>query len=148
MNIKTSYYRNYFKDNADIPNESTSNLYRGEVQLHSNITNYLVLTGGIEGTLSNVESSLFGNPDAFSIGGYMVGDVTFNFPLIASLGVRYDYSKLDSLDGSGAVSPKLGLNYKLSKELILRTSLGTGFQSANCRRSIHFNCNRRHHCQA
>ena len=80
MNIKTSYYRNYFKDNADIPNESTSNLYRGEVQLHSNITNYLVLTGGVEGTLSEVQSSLFGNPDAYSIGVYAVGDITFNFP--------------------------------------------------------------------
>jgi outer membrane receptor for ferrienterochelin and colicins len=129
MNIKTSYYRNYFKDNADIPNESTSNLYRGEVQLHSNITNYLVITGGVEGTLSNVESSLFGNPDAFSIGAYAVGDITFNFPLIASLGLRYDYSKLDSLDGSGAVSPKLGLNYKISKELILRSSIGSGFRA-------------------
>jgi iron complex outermembrane receptor protein len=129
MNIKTSYYRNYFKDNADIPNESASNLYRGEVQLHSNLTNFLVLTGGIEGTLSGVKSSLFGNPDAFSISAYAVGDITFNFPLIASLGVRYDYSKLDSLDGSGAVSPKLGLNYKLSKDLILRSSLGTGFRA-------------------
>lgn len=129
MNIKTSYYRNYFKDNADIPNESTSNLYRGEVQLHSNITNYLVLTGGVEGTLSNVESSLFGNPDAFSAGAYLVGDITFNFPLIASIGVRYDYTKLDSLNGSGAVSPKLGLNYKLSNELILRSSIGAGFRA-------------------
>lgn len=129
LNIKTSYYRNYFKDNADIPNESTSNLYRGEVQLHSNLTNFLVLTGGIEGTLSNVESSLFGNPDAFSLGAYLVGDINFSFPLIASIGVRYDYSKLDSLDGLGAVSPKLGLNYKISKELVLRTSLGTGFRS-------------------
>ncbi|HSW53606.1 MAG TPA: TonB-dependent receptor [Ignavibacteriaceae bacterium] len=129
MNIKTSYYRNYFKDNADIPNESTSNLYRGEVQLHSTITNYLVLTGGVEGTLSGVESSLFGNPDAFSLGAYLVGDINFSFPLIASIGVRYDYSKLDSLEGSGAVSPKLGLNYKLSKDFILRSSLGTGFRA-------------------
>jgi outer membrane receptor for ferrienterochelin and colicins len=129
MNIKTSYYRNYFKDNADIPNESTSNLYRGEVQLHSNLTNYLVLTGGVEGTFSEVQSSLFGNPDAFSLGTYLVGDINFSFPLIASIGVRFDYSKLDSLDGSGAVSPKLGLNYKLSKELILRASLGTGFRA-------------------
>jgi outer membrane receptor for ferrienterochelin and colicins len=129
MNIKTSYFRNYFKDNADIPNESTSNLYRGEVQLHSNITNYLVVTGGVEGTLSGVQSSLFGNPDAYSVGAYAVGDITFNFPLIASLGVRYDYSKLDSLDGSGAVSPKLGLNYKLFKDFVLRSSLGTGFRA-------------------
>lgn len=129
MNIKTSYYRNYFKDNADVPNESTSNLYRGEVQLTSNLTNFLVLTGGVEGTISVVQSSLFGNPDAFSLGSYLVGDINFNFPLIASIGVRYDYSKLDSLDGSGAFSPKLGLNYKLTRELILRSSVGTGFRA-------------------
>jgi len=129
MNIKTSYYRNYFKDNAEIPNESTSNLFRGEVQLNSNITDFLVLTGGVEGTFSEVKSSLFGNPDAFSLGVYAVGDITIDSPLIASLGVRYDYSKLDSLKGSGAISPKLGLNYKLTKELILRSSLGTGFRA-------------------
>ena len=129
MNIKTSYYRNYFKDNAAIPNESTSHLYRGEVQLNSSITNFLVLTGGVEGTFSEVKSSLFGNPDAYSIGVYAVTDINFSFPLIASVGVRYDYSKLDSLDGSGAVSPKLGLNYKISKDLILRSSIGTGFRA-------------------
>jgi outer membrane receptor for ferrienterochelin and colicins len=129
LNVKTSYYRNYFKDNETIPNESTSNLYRGEVQLNSNVTDFLVLTGGVEGTFSEVKSSLFGNPDAFGIGIYAVGDINFSFPLIASIGVRYDYSKLDSLDGSGAVSPKIGLNYKITEKLILRSSLGTGFRA-------------------
>jgi iron complex outermembrane receptor protein len=129
LNIKTSYYRNFFEDNAAIPNQSTSHLYRGEVQLNNKITDFLMLTSGVEGTLSEVNSSLFGNPDAFSVGAYVVGDITFNFPLIASAGLRYDYSKLDSLDGSGAVSPKIGLNYKLTREIILRSSLGTGFRA-------------------
>lgn len=129
LNIKTSYYRNYFRDNETIPNESTSHLYRGEVQINKNILDDIVLTSGVEGTFSQVNSSLFGNPDAFTIGAYTVGDITFSFPLIASLGVRYDYSKLDSLEGAGAISPKIGLNYKLTKEIILRTSLGTGFRA-------------------
>ncbi|MCW8804255.1 MAG: TonB-dependent receptor, partial [Ignavibacteriaceae bacterium] len=81
LNIKTSYYRNYFKDNQALPNESTSNLYRGEVQINSNITNFVVLTGGVEGTLSEVKSSLFGNPDAHSMGVYAVTDINFSFPL-------------------------------------------------------------------
>jgi iron complex outermembrane receptor protein len=129
MNVKTSYYRNYFKDNAAIPNESTSNLYRGEVQINTSLTNFIVLTTGLEGTFSKVNSSLFGRPDAFGVGSYAVADINFSFPLIASIGVRYDYSKLDSLDGAGAISPKLGLNYKLSKDFILRSSLGTGFRA-------------------
>ena len=129
LNVKTSYYRNYFKDNETIPNESTSNLYRGEVQINTNLTDFILLTSGIEGTFSKVNSSLFGNPDAFGVGSYAVADITFSFLLIASIGVRYDYSKLDSLNGSGAVSPKLGLNYKLRENLILRSSFGTGFRA-------------------
>ncbi|MEJ2105449.1 MAG: TonB-dependent receptor, partial [Ignavibacteriaceae bacterium] len=105
LNIKTSYYRNYFKDSETIPNESTSNLYRGEVQINTNLTDFIVLTSGMEGNFSKVNSSLFGNPDAFGTGAYAVTDINFSFPLIASVGVRYDFSKLDSLKGSGAVSP-------------------------------------------
>ena len=63
------------------------------------------------------------------IGAYAVADINFDFPLIGSLGIRYDYSKLDSLDGSGAISPKLGINYKLLDNLIFRSSLGTGFRA-------------------
>ena len=129
LNIKTSYYRNYFKDSEIIPNESTSNLYRGEVQINTNLTDFIVLTSGVEGNFSKVNSSLFGNPDAFGTGIYAVTDFTFSFPLIASIGIRYDYSKLDSLKGSDAVSPKLGLNYKLLENLIFRSSLGTGFRA-------------------
>ena len=129
LNIKTSYYRNYFKDTETIPNESTSNLYRGEVQINTNLNDFIVLTTGVEGNFSKVNSSLFGNPDAFGTGVYAVSDFTFSFPLIASVGVRYDYSKLDSLEGSDAISPKLGLNYKLFNNLIFRSSLGTGFRA-------------------
>lgn len=129
LNIKTSYYRNYFIDNEVEPNESTSNLYRSEVQINTNLNEMIVLTSGIEGNFSKVNSSLFGNPDAFGTAIYAVTDINFKFPLIASVGVRYDYSRLDSLDGSGAVSPKLGLNYKVFDELILRSSVGTGFRA-------------------
>lgn len=131
LNLKTNYYRNHFKDNEVIPNESTSHLYRSEAQLTSNLNEIIVLTSGLEGSYSVVKSSLFGNPDAFSIGAYSVADISFNFPLIASIGLRYDYSKLDTLNGSGAISPKLGLNYKLSKEFVIRSSIGTGFRAAS-----------------
>lgn len=131
LNLKTNYYRNYFKDNEVIPNESTSHLYRSEAQLTSNLNESIVLTSGLEGSYSVVKSSLFGNPDAFSIGAYAVADISFIFPLIASIGLRYDYSKLDTLNGSGAISPKLGFNYKLSKEFVIRTSIGTGFRAAS-----------------
>ena len=129
LNANVSYYRNNFKDNEIIPNESTSNLYRGEAQLNSNLTDFIVLTSGIEGNFSKVNSSLFGNPVAHGIGVYSVADISFSFPLIISIGLRYDYSKLDSLDGSGMISTKLGFNYKVLNNFILRSSLGTGFRA-------------------
>ena len=59
----------------------------------------------------------------------MLSDINFKFPLILSVGVRYDYSKLDTLDGTGDISPKLGLNYKLTNDLVLRSAFGIGFRA-------------------
>ncbi|HQJ47101.1 MAG TPA: TonB-dependent receptor, partial [Ignavibacteriaceae bacterium] len=77
LNANVSYYRNNFKDNEIIPNESTSNLYRGELQLNSNLTDFIVLTSGIEGNFSKVNSSLFGNPVLHGVGVYSVADISF-----------------------------------------------------------------------
>jgi outer membrane receptor for ferrienterochelin and colicins len=129
LNVRGSYYRNYFDDTEIPANESTSNLYRGEIQLHSTFNKFVSLTGGIEGISSVVRSSLFGDPHSFQTGVYLLSDINFNLPLIASIGVRYDYSKLDTLDGTGAISPKLGLNYKLTDELVLRSAFGIGFRA-------------------
>jgi iron complex outermembrane receptor protein len=129
LNLRASYYRNYFIDNEIPANESASNLYRGEIQLHSSLNKFISLTGGLEGIASTVRSSLFGDPHSFQTGVYLVSDINFSFPLIASVGLRYDYSKLDTLDGTGAISPKLGLNYKLLDNLVLRSAFGVGFRA-------------------
>lgn len=129
LNFRGSYYRNYFIDNEIPANESASNLYRGEIQLHSTLSKFVSLTGGVEGIASTVKSSLFGNPHSFQTSVYLFSDINFSFPLIASVGVRYDYSKLDTLDGTGAISPKLGLNYKLLNNLVLRSAIGVGFRA-------------------
>jgi iron complex outermembrane receptor protein len=129
LNVKGSYYYTNWDDGATPLNESKTNLYRGEVQLNSNLTNSLILVSGIETSGSQVNSTLFGNPNSLSFGVYSNADLKFDFPLIVSLGLRYNYNKLDTLDGSNAFSPKFGLNYKFSEDLIFRTSLGTGFRA-------------------
>lgn len=129
LNLRGSYYRNYFVDNVVPSNESTSNLYRGEVQLHSTLSKVISLTGGVEGIVSTVHSSLFGNPHSFQTGIYLLSDINFSVPLIATVGIRYDYSKLDTLDGTGDFSPKVGLNYKLLENLVFRSAFGIGFRA-------------------
>ena len=127
--INASYYLNDWEDNFTPMNESTSKLFRGEVQVNTSLTNKLILVTGIEGITSNVNSTIFGNPDSESYGVYALFDMNVDFPLFISLGLRYDYTKLDTLDGSSALSPKLGINYKLNDKIVIRSSVGTGFRA-------------------
>ena len=127
--INTSYYLNDWKDNYTPMNESTSYLFRGEIQVNTSLSKNLIMVTGIEGYTSKVNSTIFGNPDSHSFGAYALLDINFEFPLFLSFGLRYDYTKLDSLEGSNALSPKLGLNYKLTDRIILRSSVGRGFRA-------------------
>ncbi|MDO8548884.1 MAG: TonB-dependent receptor, partial [Ignavibacteria bacterium] len=129
LNVKGSYYYTDWEDGATPNNKSNTDLLRGEAQLNTSLSNSLIMVSGIEASGTQVSSTLFGNPDAFSFGAYTHVDWKFDFPLIASLGLRYDYNKLDTINGSNAFSPKLGLNYKFSDYIIFRTSLGTGFRA-------------------
>ena len=129
LNVKGSYYHTNWDDGATPINKSKTDLFRGEVQLNSSLSNSLVLVSGLETSGAQVNSNLFGNPSTFGFGAYTQADWKFDFPLITSFGLRYDYNKLDTLNGSNALSPKFGLNYKFSDDLIFRTSVGTGFRA-------------------
>jgi iron complex outermembrane receptor protein len=129
INIRSSFYRTHWLDETSSHNTSTSRLYRTEVQTNLSLTNNLILVSGIEGTYSNVRSNIFGNPDSKVLGLYTQADIKFDFPLTASIGFRYDYSKLFSIKSFSDFSPKGGLNYRISKTLVLRSSFGTGFRA-------------------
>jgi outer membrane receptor for ferrienterochelin and colicins len=129
LNIKGSYYHTFWDDGATPDNKSKTDLFRGEVQFNSSFSSSLFVVSGLETSGAQVNSNLFGNPTSFGFGAYSHADWKFDFPLIASLGLRYDYNRLDTLDGSSALSPKFGLNYKFSDDLIFRTSVGTGFRA-------------------
>lgn len=129
INIRSSYYKTNWSDQTTSHNSSTTNLYRTEIQINNKISDNFILTSGIEGTASNVNSNIFGKPTANGFGAYSQADIKFGFPLFLSAGIRYDIDKIKTLETFDAVSPKFGLNYKLSDKLILRSSLGTGFRA-------------------
>ena len=129
LNIKTSYYRTDWNDTSPAMDKSITNLYRGEVQINKSFSDNFVIVTGVEGLSSNVKSNLFGNPGMKSGGIYLQSDISYFHPLTISAGLRYDYSKLDTLKGENALSPKIGLNYKVTDNFILRTSAGTGFRA-------------------
>jgi len=127
--LKSSYYYTKFDGYGKELTESYANLIRNELIINSSLSNFWVLTSGLEMSYSKISSNIFGSPHFFESGAYIQTEYYGIEKLIATIGLRYDYIKLDSLGGANAVTPKAGLNYKLTKDLILRTSLGTGFRA-------------------
>lgn len=128
FNFKVSYYNTEWRDQSVSLNKAQAEIVRGETQYNFNAADNLLLITGVELSTAKVTSNIFRDPSAQSIGAFTQGDYRFNFPLLVSAGVRYDYTKIDSVKGAGAVSPKLGMNYSLSDKLILRSSSGFGFR--------------------
>lgn len=129
INVRASYYRSDWWDQTASYDTSISNLFRLEVQANANLSDRSVLVSGIEATTDKVNSNIFGIKTSFGYGIYSQLDYKFDFPLSVSTGVRYDYSKLSNQIGVSALSPKAGLNYRLSGKLVLRSSFGTGFRA-------------------
>ena len=129
ITFRGSYYRTDWRDQTTSANSSITDLFRGEIQFNNSLSDKIFLVSGIESSFSKVRSDIFGNPSAFSFGVYSQSEFRFDFPLIATLGLRYDFTKIDTLESSNAFSPKLGLNYKISDNLILRSSVGFGFRA-------------------
>ncbi len=129
LNIRASYYRSDWNDQTASRNNSLSNLFRLEIQTNATLSNNIILVSGIEGTKDGVSSNIFGDHNSYGFGAYSQVDFTVLKSLNANFGIRYDYSKLSDLAGLSSVSPKAGLNLKLSDNLTLRSSFGTGFRA-------------------
>ncbi|MEN8194484.1 MAG: TonB-dependent receptor, partial [Bacteroidota bacterium] len=127
--VKPSLYSSYWYDASESANSSKSELYRTEAQMDWKLDDKSILISGIEGQYNIVTSSIFGDRTSNGFGIYTHWEYNISKSLLFTLGARYDYSKLDTLELSNDVSPKVGLNYKLNKNTILRASAGKGFRA-------------------
>ncbi|MCX6169795.1 MAG: TonB-dependent receptor [Ignavibacteriales bacterium] len=127
--FKSSFYHTKFDGYGIELTTSKADLFRNELLANINLSDSFVLTPGIETSYSKISSNIFKSPDFFGFGAYTQGVIKINPDLSLTLGLRFDYMKLDTLKSANAVAPKAGLNYKLTKDFILRTSLGTGFRA-------------------
>ncbi len=129
FNFRSGYYNTKWEDQSTGRNSSLSQVFRNELQGTLSIGSSTMLIAGIENSLGKTEANLFGNRSSFGAGVYAELEYKFAFPLTVSGGVRYDYNKVDSIDATDAVSPKAGINYKLTDNLIFRSSVGRGFRA-------------------
>lgn len=129
MQLKPSYYLSDFEGRGKSITTSTAKLVRNEVIANYFPSDNWVLIGGTEQTYSKVSSNIFSSPKFYGFSGYLHTEFKGIDKFTATLGLRYDYIKLDSVDAANAVTPRFGLNYKLFKDLTLRGSIGTGFRA-------------------
>ena len=129
LDFKSSYYRTKFSGYGLEVTTSTAELVRTELLTNYQVNEYFNLTGGTEFSYADISSNIFKNPYFFGGAGYFQLEFRGIKNLIATVGTRYDYMKIDTISGKNAITPRAGLNYKLTQELVIRTSVGTGFRA-------------------
>lgn len=127
--VKPSLYSSYWFDSSESSNSSKSELYRTEAQVNWTISKGSLLISGIEGQYNIVTSSIFGDRNSNGLGVYSQWEYHYSNDLLLTMGARFDYSKLDTLDSSSDISPKVGINYQYSDATIFRASAGKGFRA-------------------
>ncbi len=133
--FKLSYYYTRFDGYGIEVTTSDANLWRAEALLNYKISTKYLITGGLETSYSNVKSNIFSNTKFQGFASYIQTEFKGIKNLIATFGMRYDFIDLipdgakDTIAGKNAFTPRAGLNYKLSDNLILRASVGTGFRA-------------------
>jgi outer membrane receptor for ferrienterochelin and colicins len=127
--MRGSFYTTKWTDETASRNSAEADQYRGEIQTNYRVNPRLLFINGFELNYSTVSSNIFGTPEAYGAGVYSQGELSFNFPLLLTGGLRYDYNRVNDLDGDYALSPRLGFNYKFTERIILRGMLGTGFRA-------------------
>jgi len=124
------WYHNLFRDNIDtVMHRSLSDMYRTEAQVNWEFHPSHILTAGVEGNIEVVEADLFGNRNGQGIGLYAQDEFRLSDPLRLTLGARFDYQDLDSLDADHQLSPKAALVFAPAPTTRLRGSFGRGFRS-------------------
>jgi len=132
---KAIFYRSDWEDNIGhggsdtVGNQSASNFLDGEVQMNYQPDDKHFLTGGVEGTYNYVSSNLFGKRSGFGVAVYGQDEWKGVDPLKITLGMRFDYRKIDSLDANSQLSPKFGIIYNPMSGTTLRASVGRGFRA-------------------
>jgi len=137
--LRTRFYQAVNTNNTN--QESVSDVWFGEYQFQLHLKNDLKITSGVTSSYSEVHSdSLYGNHFSNNVGLFSQADKKFK-RLIISLGIRGEYSKVDTAETKlylviGKDSTLLpiypvfraGMNYKLFEHTHFRASFGQGYR--------------------
>lgn len=127
---KGLWYRNKWEDTIDLGSRiSRSDMLRGELQGILLLDSRHTLTAGIEGSLDRVRADLFGKRSGFGAALYAQDEFRISDEVTLTLGARYDFQDLDSLESSSQLNPKAGIVFTPDENTTLRASYGRGFRA-------------------
>jgi iron complex outermembrane receptor protein len=128
--IKGLWFRNKFWDNITLTgDESRSDMWRSEIQFTWTPRSGHIITFGTEGRFERVDASLFGDRSGKGAALYAQDEVQILSGLKATVGARFDFEDVDSLQSTSQLNPKAGVVYTPTAGTTLRASLGRGFRS-------------------
>ncbi|HEX9615499.1 MAG TPA: TonB-dependent receptor [Bacteroidota bacterium] len=128
--VKGMYFGNFWRDDSagHVNNVSASHVLQTDIQITSVISGANILTFGVAGNFDQVHSNLFGDHRGFGFAAYVQDEIKLTDEMNFNAGARYDFQKASVLSGAGRLSPKVGMTVSLSRETVLRASLGAGFR--------------------
>jgi iron complex outermembrane receptor protein len=124
------WFHNRFADNIDtVTHRSESDVFRGEGQVTWSVSPSNILTVGVEGNADAVDADFFGKHSGGGFGVYAQDEIRLGDDIHATVGARFDYHDIDSLESESELSPKLGVLYNPWPGTRFRGSAGGGFRS-------------------
>ena len=127
--IKSSFYRSVENGYSDHVTTIAGNLFRNEFIGTLRLNKDWVIVSGAEFAYAYVTSSIFANPHFLTASLYAQSEYKITENINSVIGIRDDYIKLETVTNTNAITPRAGLNYKISDNLILRSSFATGFRA-------------------
>jgi iron complex outermembrane receptor protein len=86
-------------------------------------------TFGIEAKSNLIRANLFGERNSNGFAAFVQEEEKFSEFVRTTIGVRSDFSKVDSIDGVGEINPKAGIVYTPNVGTTFRASVGSGFRA-------------------
>lgn len=128
--VKGMWFRNKFWDNVSTSGDnSLSDVVRSEVQATWLASAIQTLTLGVEGNIEKVDADLFGKRSGSGAAVYAQDEILVMEQVRATLGARFDFQNVDSLESSSQLNPKMGLSYTPKLGTTVRASFGMGFRT-------------------
>lgn len=130
LTARISWYHSDWRDNIGVKgNASRSNVYGSEIQFNHAISESHFLVSGVDVSYQTVDSDIFGVRNGYVFAAYFQDEWSVSGPLRLTGGIRFDVTRLDTIDTFMNISPRAGVVYSVSPGISLRASVGAGFRA-------------------